>query len=205
MLTAILTVLVVLLVLLGVITLAYAAGLLRRRPRLDSEDDPASQHDPTLRMTAQEASSVRDQALSDASRGELDEAQSTIFCTSCGARGHGKSIFCERCGSRFDIASIRQQLSWLSPSVELTIGRNPASDVRLFHPTASDRHARVTFIKGSLLLEDFGSSNGTRIEEALLEQPTLLVPGDTVSFGRDVRTYDFLVSALIEKARAVSG
>ena len=45
----------------------------------------------------------------------------------------------------------------------LTLGRHPDSDIVLAHATVSSRHAAITPIGKELVLDDLGSSNGTRV------------------------------------------
>jgi hypothetical protein len=42
----------------------------------------------------------------------------------------------------------------------LTIGRSRSADIRIAHPSVSGTHARLTFVDGSLKLEDAGSKHG---------------------------------------------
>lgn len=44
-----------------------------------------------------------------------------------------------------------------------TIGRHPSCEIPLEDPHATVRHARVVTVEGELLIEDLGSTNGTRI------------------------------------------
>jgi hypothetical protein len=124
------------------------------------------------------------------------------LCEVCGDSADAEDTFCQRCGSRFDVTQMRQQLSWDRGDLVLTVGRDPDSDIRLFEGKASGKHARLIFRKGSLLLEDAGSTNRTRIgtnaDPIPVNRPILLAPGDLVRFADDYRTYDALVSVLAE-------
>ncbi len=70
----------------------------------------------------------------------------------------------------------------------VTIGRSNGSDVMLDDPLASRLHARLHLHGTGLEVEDLGSSNGTRLREALLAPQTRapLVPGETLTIGNTV-------------------
>lgn len=52
---------------------------------------------------------------------------------------------------------------------EVTIGRDPTATVRVDEPRVSRLHARVFRRAGAVILEDLGSRNGTRIDDAELK------------------------------------
>ncbi|OQX68068.1 MAG: hypothetical protein B6A08_12290 [Sorangiineae bacterium NIC37A_2] len=66
-----------------------------------------------------------------------------------------------------------------------TIGRDPSVELRLEVPAVSRRHAEIRFERGSFIVRDLGSTNGTlldgqRIEEAVLEDNSELRIGDAI-------------------------
>jgi hypothetical protein len=66
---------------------------------------------------------------------------------------------------------------------EVALGRGERAEIRLEDPFASSRHARV-FEQGNILvIEDLDSTNGTYLNEELLETPRPLHPGDRVRIG----------------------
>jgi hypothetical protein len=66
---------------------------------------------------------------------------------------------------------------------DLVLGRGDHAEIRLEDPFASARHARV-FEQGNIVvIEDLGSTNGTYLNEELLETPRPLHPGDRVRIG----------------------
>ncbi len=76
------------------------------------------------------------------------------------------------------------------PAIELTagthiLGRGRNSDIRLENPAVSGSHARLTVTPADVLVEDLGSTNGTAINGASVDQGILQV-GDSVSFGNEV-------------------
>lgn len=63
-----------------------------------------------------------------------------------------------------------------------TIGRHPESLVVLTCPSSSSRHATIKKAKDGYYVQDLGSSNGTRVNGAEIEE-ALLKDGDRVGFG----------------------
>ncbi len=63
-----------------------------------------------------------------------------------------------------------------------TIGRHPESIVVLTCPSSSGRHATIKQRADGCYVQDLGSSNGTRVNGAEIEE-ALLKDGDRVSFG----------------------
>ncbi len=66
---------------------------------------------------------------------------------------------------------------------EQILGRGDAAEIRLEDPFASSRHARIYEQGNSVVVEDLGSTNGTYLNEELLETPRPLHPGDRVRIG----------------------
>jgi FHA domain len=66
---------------------------------------------------------------------------------------------------------------------DLVLGRGDAAEIRLEDPFASSRHARIYEQGNSVVVEDLGSTNGTYLNEELLETPRPLHPGDRVRIG----------------------
>jgi hypothetical protein len=66
---------------------------------------------------------------------------------------------------------------------EIVLGRGERAEIRLQDPFASSRHARIYEQGNILVLEDLGSTNGTYLNEELLETPRPLHPGDRVRIG----------------------
>lgn len=63
-----------------------------------------------------------------------------------------------------------------------TIGRHPDSLVQLTCPSSSGRHATIQQTGDEFYVQDLGSSNGTRVNGAEIEE-ALLNDGDRVGFG----------------------
>jgi pSer/pThr/pTyr-binding forkhead associated (FHA) protein len=62
------------------------------------------------------------------------------------------------------------------------IGRSDQSDIALFEPTVSRKHATVQDVEGEVELEDLGSKHGTFVNSKKVTRTTLKV-GDIVVFG----------------------
>src|SRR6185503_17992729 len=74
----------------------------------------------------------------------------------------------------------------LRTGATLVVGRAPASDVAIFDPTISRRHAELQVDEHGVQIRDLGSSNGTFHNGARLGdgQPTRVNAGDTLTFGK---------------------
>jgi hypothetical protein len=66
---------------------------------------------------------------------------------------------------------------------DVVLGRGDSAEIRLEDPFASSRHARVYEQGRILVIEDLGSTNGTYLNEELLDGPRPLHPGDRVRIG----------------------
>ena len=71
----------------------------------------------------------------------------------------------------------------LRDGVPLIVGRAPTCDLPVFDPTISRRHAELVAEGDSLRLRDLGSSNGTFINGAKVEEAVVAVD-DLVAFGK---------------------
>lgn len=68
-------------------------------------------------------------------------------------------------------------------SKEVSIGRSPDNGLVIDNPAVSHYHARVFNEEGRLMLEDFGSLNGTFVNGQRVKMVTLK-PGDSVMIGK---------------------
>jgi hypothetical protein len=64
----------------------------------------------------------------------------------------------------------------------LTVGRHEDSMVTLPSPSVSNQHATVSFQDGQYVLQDLGSSNGTRVNGQIVTN-AVLMDGDQIAFG----------------------
>ena len=79
--------------------------------------------------------------------------------------------------------------TWLlSPGVT-RVGRHPYSDIALDHITVSRRHCRIHLDSTGLSIEDLGSTNGSYVNDRLVEE-TSLHAGDRLMIG----TFHLLVA-----------
>jgi hypothetical protein len=73
---------------------------------------------------------------------------------------------------------------------DVVLGRGDAAEIRLDDPFASSSHARVYEQGKILVVEDLGSTNGTYLNEELLDGPRPLHPGDRVRIGDSELTFE---------------
>ena len=80
-------------------------------------------------------------------------------------------------------------MSYVLPQGNTTVGRHPESDIFLNDVTVSRQHCRFVLEEGRLMLEDSGSTNGTYVNDARVDEAQLRA-GDEVLVGR----FHFLVA-----------
>lgn len=68
-------------------------------------------------------------------------------------------------------------------SPEVIIGRDPACDVIITDETISLRHCKLGFHNKQWWAEDLGSTNGSYLNETLIQAPIVLTDGDTLRLG----------------------
>jgi pSer/pThr/pTyr-binding forkhead associated (FHA) protein len=73
---------------------------------------------------------------------------------------------------------------------DIVLGRGDHAQIRLEDPYASARHAHIFEQGGILAIEDLGSTNGTYLNEELLQTPRPLHPGDHVRIGDSELTFE---------------
>jgi hypothetical protein len=73
---------------------------------------------------------------------------------------------------------------------DLALGRGENAEIRLRDPFASSRHARIYERGNTVVIEDLGSTNGTYLNEELLQTPRPLHPGDRVRIGDSEFTFE---------------
>jgi pSer/pThr/pTyr-binding forkhead associated (FHA) protein len=66
---------------------------------------------------------------------------------------------------------------------EIVLGRGDRAEIRLEDPFASARHALIYEQGNAIVIEDLGSTNGTYLNEELLQTARPLHPGDRVRIG----------------------
>ena len=73
---------------------------------------------------------------------------------------------------------------------DIVLGRGERAEIRLEDPFASSRHARVYEQGNIVVIEDLDSTNGTYLNEELLQTPRPLHPGDRVRIGDSEFTFE---------------
>jgi pSer/pThr/pTyr-binding forkhead associated (FHA) protein len=73
---------------------------------------------------------------------------------------------------------------------DLVLGRGDRAEIRLEDPFASSQHARVYEQGNIVVIEDLGSTNGTYLNEEVLQSPRPLHPGDRVRIGDSEFTFE---------------
>jgi hypothetical protein len=73
---------------------------------------------------------------------------------------------------------------------DLVLGRGDRAEIRLEDPFASARHARIYEQGNIVVIEDLGSTNGTYLNEEVLQSPRPLHPGDRVRIGDSEFTFE---------------
>jgi adenylate cyclase len=76
-----------------------------------------------------------------------------------------------------------EQTFELPPEKRMVVGRGLSSDIALYDPTISRRHAELTAKADGVQIKDLGSSNGTFVNGAKVMSGRLQ-PDDAVTFGR---------------------
>jgi adenylate cyclase len=83
----------------------------------------------------------------------------------------------------FKLISTEGEQSYELKPGTLVVGRALTSDIPVFDPTISRRHAELVAEEGGVQVKDLGSSNGTFVNGAKIETARVL-PGDVVTFGK---------------------
>lgn len=74
----------------------------------------------------------------------------------------------------------------------LVIGRAPGADILINAEFVSGRHARLMPIESRLIVEDLGSTNGTRVNHQAITTPHELIDGDQIQIGDVVLQVQFI-------------
>lgn len=94
-------------------------------------------------------------------------------------------------------AGINGSLRYFS-QMEILIGRDPGCDIPLIEDTVSVRHAHLTYHHNQWWLEDLASTNGTRLNNTTITQPTVITSGDVIHCGNTVLTVSLTENIIIE-------
>ena len=77
----------------------------------------------------------------------------------------------------------RAGMAYVLAPGETSVGRDPSQDIFLDDVTVSRQHGRFVVEADELIVEDFGSTNGTYVNWERTERAAL-VPGDEVMIGK---------------------
>lgn len=88
-------------------------------------------------------------------------------------------------------SAVRAHLRWGNRSLPLrdgmnVVGRGDDCAIALDDESVSRKHARIVVSRGSIVLEDLGSKNGTFVDGAKLDAPRVLEGEHEIFFGRAV-------------------
>jgi len=78
---------------------------------------------------------------------------------------------------------------WSLPTVDVKIGRETTNLVSIDDERASREHAKIRFADGVYSLIDLGSSNGTLLNDQLVQAPSRLNDGDVIRIGSTALTF----------------
>ncbi|WP_217923587.1 FHA domain-containing protein [Miltoncostaea oceani] len=111
-----------------------------------------------------------------------------MLCRSCRRQVGRGDPFCHACGVAVDGRTAALDLvlpggARVPLADATTIGRSPASTVRLEDRSVSRTHARVTVSAAGAVLEDAGSSHGTLLDGHPVGGPAPLRDGSAISVG----------------------
>ena len=77
-----------------------------------------------------------------------------------------------------------QQLENSFEKPEVLVGRDPNADFSINDDTISGRHAIFTYRQNQWWLEDLHSTNGSFLNQIIIEEPAVIVDGDQLRCGR---------------------
>jgi len=80
---------------------------------------------------------------------------------------------------------IKEEIRYQFDQERIEIGRGSGADVRLPHPTVSESHATIRVQDDNPVIVDVDSTNGTRVNGALItpNRPKILKDGDMIDIG----------------------
>ena len=107
----------------------------------------------------------------------------------------GKSIAAIRLQTEIDQEPVSKRFT----IPEVILGRDPACDFPINDDTISLRHSKLSFHHNQWWVEDLGSTNGSYINETLLDEPVVLINGDLLRLGRKILTININSAANGEK------
>ena len=85
---------------------------------------------------------------------------------------------------KFSRTEIKTPMNYLLEAPEATIGRAPDNTYQIADETVSGHHARFYFEAGQWWVQDLGSSNGTILNDDLLNGNSILTKDDRIQIGK---------------------
>ena len=85
----------------------------------------------------------------------------------------------------------------LGEGTPLVVGRAYPADVVVDDPSLSRQHARFTWLKEGVRVEDLGSTNGTHLNGARVGE-ALLAPGETLTLGSVTLSWNLASASIVE-------
>ena len=86
-------------------------------------------------------------------------------------------------GQKSDSEQSKEQAERFPLHAITTLGRAASNTIVVNDDYASARHARIVLEDGQWWLEDRGSRNGTRLNDAAIDQRTILTDSDVIGIG----------------------
>lgn len=99
----------------------------------------------------------------------------TLGISLAGRKAPSLNITLERVG----VDSLRRAFK----QSDISVGRDPGCDISLNDDAVSARHVHLSFHHGQWWVEDLGSTNGTRLNQAILGTPAVITTGDQIECG----------------------
>lgn len=190
----------------GLVTVVVIALISLRSGRSGSRGPTGTEKDPSrTNIYSDNLQEMETETFSpdeaDRIRSELhlgpDGARLPQTCPRCLVENEPDSTFCERCGSALDQGRMRHQMGWRHGPVVLSVGRFPHNSIVIDNDSmVSSEHAQFWFSRGTLLVRDLHSTNGTFVNGVRIYDATMVVPGDEIHFGHTLVKFDVLMSAL---------
>ena len=85
------------------------------------------------------------------------------------------------------------------------LGRSRSSGIVIKQPLVSRQHCELFELEDRLMIRDLGSTNGTRVNQVRIEQPTELVSGDLVTIGSVTFRVDCGAGCSLDKGVTLTG
>lgn len=142
-----------------------------------------------------------------------------MICAQCGHANEADAESCANCGAQLQLAQEKSQNGPTSDAAFLVgmgdregethelghravIGRLESSDIAVDDKSVSREHARLSKLRDGYVIEDLGSTNGTKVNGRRINEAVLLRPGDIVAVGSVEFRY---ASGFVARALHASG